>query len=131
MVASPGEVLQIEARRLAGKSGYQPQPLLERDPPANARIEYVQFLDLATRDGWKMQLVTYQFLADDGRVLELRLGAVYEMHYYAGVAIARTRDAAAYHSLRAEVLAVLTSARPHLFGPEPVTIEELWSLESP
>ena len=121
---------RVVAAPLAGK-GLDPRTLIERDLPPGATVEYVQVLDpLETRDGWRMKLVTLEVRGPGGARLEVRIAAVYDLLYYAGVAVAHIPPTSADDD-RPDVLAILASARPHLWPAEPVCIAELWSMEDP
>jgi hypothetical protein len=121
---------RVVAAPLTGK-GADPRPLFERDLPPGSTVEYLQILDpLETDDGWRMKLVTLEVKGPGGARLEIRIGAVYEMLYYVGTAIARIAPAAA-EADRAAVVELLQSARPHLWPDDPVSIAELWSMEDP
>jgi len=111
--------------------GADPRPLFERDLPAGATVEYLQILDpLETDDGWRMKLVTLEVRDPAGTRLEIRIGAVYEMLYYVGAAVAHVPPAAADED-RPVVVGMLQSARPHLWPDDPVCVAELWSMEAP
>jgi hypothetical protein len=130
-LTDPAGDVRVEVSALLWKSDLQPLAVLERDPPLRARAEGFHVLDGRTRDGWPLHVVGYRFVGGDGQLVEARLGAVVEVLHFAAAAVARAHTPAALEGQRANVLAIFASARPHLWGQEPVTIAELWSMEEP
>lgn len=108
--------------------GTDPRTLLEADRPADTRVEYLQVVeDLESQDGWPMKLVTLEVRDGADRRVQVRIGAVYELTHYLGVAVARL----AGDDDRAAVLDILMRVQPNLWPDEAVCIAELWWKDAP
>lgn len=131
ILISPHRKVRVEVSPLFGPSGFDPRVHFEHGVVAPRKIEAVQLLDeMTTRDGWPMKMVTMRVL-QNGEEGEWRLGAAYTMAPWVGLAVARAKSREHYDAARPALLEILGSARPHLWGDEPVCLAELYFPEAP
>jgi hypothetical protein len=123
--------VRIEVTPIVGKSQLDALQFLAREAPPHRHMEILSAEDRETDDGWPMKQVTLRFVGLGGEAVETRVGAVYDIVCFAAAAIARGADGPGLAWARTEILAILSSARPHLWGDEPMTVAELGLLEDP
>jgi len=128
---SAGQVtIDLEPRRTL--HAFSPLSVLESDRPPGATIRRVREpLEMLSRHGWPMTLVLFHVEDAAGALVEARLGAVYTMTHYAGVALVRARPPERMDEVRERVLEVLQCARPRFREREPATLREFWSDRAP
>lgn len=119
---------RIEALPLS-RSPVDVSDVIALDPPVGIRVVHDDHHDdTETRTGWPMYVAHARLLGDDDRVHEVRIAAVYSMADHVGAAVARIYPDV-LDADRADVFAMLRSARPSLWCDEVVCIAELWSME--
>lgn len=131
LLTSPDNQVRVEISPLFVPGRLDPRGVFERGVAPPASVEYVQLLDdMTTRDGWPLQLATLR-VVEDGAEREWRLGGAYTMVAWVGAVVARAKTRASYDAHRLTLLDLLGSARPHLWGDEPVCVAELYRRAPP
>jgi hypothetical protein len=135
LFSSTDKKLHAMATPLSTPSGFDPRTVFERDIAPGLRVEYLGVEEAKhTRTGWAMTLTTLRLVDASGEERERRIGALYNMLMYVGAVVVRVTGAPSnvvFDERRDEIIALVTSARPHLWSStSPACLAELF-MEDP
>lgn len=124
--SSPDGAITVELGPIRGPAELDPRRWFERDLAPTSMVEYLEVATSSrTRDGWELTLALMRI--DEGA---LRLGAIYAISPWTGVAMVRV-SADRFEQEQPMLVALLAAARPNLWRDEPACVAELFWEDTP